>query len=597
MPPKEQPKEQPPPRKRKRIIRDENRGKWNNKTEFVLSCLGYAIGIGNVWRFPYLCYRSGGGAFLVPYLLMVFFCGIPLFYMEVLIGQFSSTGCTGMFRLAPILKGTGISMVIVNWYCVCYYSVIIALPIRMMVYCFWERVPWIDCNHPWNTENCTSTDMLGKGNSSDSFKTSADEFFHLEVLRISESIEHIGNIVWEQLVSLLIAWIIIYLCVVRGIKSVGKVVYFTAIFPYVLLFILLVRGVTLPGALTGIKFYMYPEWHRLLDLKVWADAAIQMFFGLGPGWGGIVNMASFNDFRNNAKFDSILIPIINVLTSIFAGFVVFSVLGFMSERSGVPVETVATSGPGLAFVTYPEAIAMLPLPQIWAFMFFSMLFLLGIDSVFVQLEAIVTAALDEIPRLRNHKRKLTLFACFVFFSMAIIMTTNAGMYILQLFDWYSSAISVICICLVEVIMVAYIYGIDNFMTDVEFMLGRRPSLFWKISWKYVTPIILICIFITSIIFIRTITYNGQSYPHWAIIVGWCSCASSIIWIPLYIFYILIRKRETMWESFKKRLKPLDWTPADPEDRAEYEAFRRQRRMPAFMSDTSADVDVWADGKQ
>lgn len=183
-------------------------------------------------------------------------------------------------------------------------------------------------------------------------------------------------------------------------------VYFTATFPFIILFILFIRGVTLPGAVKGILFYIYPEWSRLLDLKVWADAAIQIFFSLGPGWGGIVNMASFNHFRNNAKGDSIYIPIINCSTSIFAGFVVFSVLGFMSrkfktylfyirfvinlificffltlDQTGIPVATVATSGPGLAFITYPQAIAMLPFSHLWAGLFFSMLFLLGLDSV------------------------------------------------------------------------------------------------------------------------------------------------------------------------------------------------------------------------
>ncbi|XP_034668147.1 sodium- and chloride-dependent glycine transporter 2 [Drosophila subobscura] len=578
----------PPPKKSKRIVRDTNRGKWRSKSEFILSLIGYAIGIGNVWRFPYLCYRSGGGAFLVPYILMVLLAGIPLFYMEVLIGQFSSTGCTGMFRLAPIFKGTGIAQVIVNMYCVCYYSVIISYPIRMISYCFYKQVPWVDCDHSWNTDHCVSIDELSKQNST-GFVTSADEFFHREVLQLSPGIAHLDGIVWQQTLSLFLAWIVIYLCVAKGIQSVGKVVYFTAPFPYVLLFILFVRGVTLPGAWTGIKFYMYPEWNRLLDLKVWADAAVQMFFGLGPGWGGIVNMASFSDFRNNAKFDSILIVTVNVFTSIFAGFVVFSVLGFLSVKSGIPVATVATSGPGLAFVTYPEAIAKLPVPQMWAIMFFFMLFLLGIDSVFVQLEAITSSMLDEVKWFRNHKWKLTFVCCFVFFLGAIIMTTRGGMYILQLFDWYSSAISVIAICLVEIIMVSFIYGIDNFMLDVEFMMGKRPSLLWKILWKWVTPVVLIFIFFTSIIFIRTIQYHNTIYPQWAIIIGWASFGSSVMWIPLYVLYIMIRKRETMFDSLKKRLKPLDWTPADPEDREQYEAFRRQRRMPAFMSDTDAEA--------
>lgn len=112
----------------------------------------------------------------------------------------------------------------------------------------------------------------------------------------------------------------------------GKVVYFTATFPFVILIVLFIRGITLPGAMKGILFYIKPEWPRLLDLKVWADAAIQIFFSLGPGWGGIVNMASYNPLRNNAINDAFVIPIVNCSTSIFAGFVVFSVLGFLSRK-------------------------------------------------------------------------------------------------------------------------------------------------------------------------------------------------------------------------------------------------------------------------
>lgn len=121
----------------------------------------------------------------------------------------------------------------------------------------------------------------------------------------------------------------------QKISQVGKVVYFTAPFPYILLFILFLRGVTLPGAWSGIKYFVYPEWKYLLDLKVWADASIQMFFGLGPGWGGLINMASFNNFRNNAKLDTYLVISINVFTSFFAGLVVFSVLGFLSGNFSV----------------------------------------------------------------------------------------------------------------------------------------------------------------------------------------------------------------------------------------------------------------------
>lgn len=200
------------------------------------------------------------------------------------------------------------------------------------------------------------------------------------MLQISSGINEPNGIVWPLFICNVISWIVIFLCIKNGVKSVGKVVYFTATFPFVILSILLIRGITLPGAIDGIKFYITPQWNQLTNINVWADASLQIFFSLGPGWGGIVNMASYNKFRNNTQFDSFLVPLMNSGTSIFAGFVVFSVLGYMSRMTGLPVSTVVAGGPGLAFITYPEAIAMLPMPQLWAILFFIMLYLLGVDS-------------------------------------------------------------------------------------------------------------------------------------------------------------------------------------------------------------------------
>ncbi|XP_065356097.1 sodium- and chloride-dependent glycine transporter 1 [Calliphora vicina] len=559
---------------------DENRGRWGSKTEFILSCLGYAVGLGNVWRFPYLCYRSGGGAFLVPYLLMLFFCGIPLFFMEVIMGQFSSLGCIGIFRLAPLFKGAGYAIVVVNILCTVYYSVIIAYPLMFLKHIFTDKLPWESCGNAWNTDNCIEVTEMAHRNITHrgDFKTPADEFFHLEILKISKGIDEIGTVQWQLFLAVLIAWIMVYVCIIKGIETVGKVVYFTATFPFIILFILFIRGVTLPGAAKGILFYIYPEWSRLLDLKVWADAAIQIFFSLGPGWGGIVNMASFNNFRNNAKGDSIYIPIINCSTSIFAGFVVFSVLGFLSHQTGIPVATVATSGPGLAFITYPQAISMLPFSQVWAGLFFSMLFLLGLDSVFVQIEAIISSILDEIPKVRPYKFAVTLISCILMFSMSIILTTNGGMFILQLLDWYSASVSVILICIFEIIMVGWIYGVDNFIDDIYFMIGKKPEIIWRYCWKYITPLILVSIFFTTIVFNRPVRYNDQSYPEWAIIVGWCSCAISIICIPLYMLKKILLPKGTLKENFLRSLQAKFWLPAQDDYRLAYNEFKNSQKI-------------------
>ncbi|KAK4879884.1 hypothetical protein RN001_008030 [Aquatica leii] len=524
---------------------DENaRGNWGNKAEFLLSCMGYAIGIGNVWRFPYLCYRNGGGAFLVPYLTMLFLCGIPLFFLETCLGQFSGQGCITMFRICPIFKGAGFAIVIVNMICTAYYNVIIAYPILFLANCFQGILPWSDCHNDWNSEACvklSNIDSVEVHNFTDNkqWKTPSDEFFHNKILQMSGGIEEIGSVVWPLFICNFIAWLVVYLCIMNGVKSVGKVVYFTATFPFVILFILLIRGVTLPGAWDGIRFYIFPQWNQLTNLKVWADAAVQIFFSLGPGWGGIVNMASYNNFRNNSKGDSIFVPILNCATSIFAGFVVFSVLGFMSYKTGLPVSSVATGGPGLAFVTYPEAITLLPWPNLWAVLFFTMLFFLGLDTCFVQIEAIISSVSDEYPILRKHKHLVTLGYCVVTFIASTIFVTNGGIYWLQLFDWYAASISVILICIVEVVIVGWTYGINNFIRDVEFMLQHKVNWWWPLCWKFITPIILIFIFITSIVFNTAITYYGFIYPDWSIVVGWGSCALSISCIPLYMGYRLL----------------------------------------------------------
>ncbi|KAJ8672809.1 hypothetical protein QAD02_004069 [Eretmocerus hayati] len=547
----------------------QGRGTWASKSEYLLSCAGYAIGTGNIWRFPYLCYRSGGGAFLVPYLLMLFVCGIPLFFMETSIGQFGNASCLTMFRMSPLFKGAGFAVIIVNVIFTMYQNVVISYPLYFIAMSFRETLPWEDCDNPWNTPNCLKLggEIFSRNNVSDNLvllrskKTPADEFFHNQVLRISTGIEDIGGIVWPLFICNLISWLVLYLCICNGIKTVGKVVYFTATFPFIILSVFFVRGITLPGAIDGILFYILPKWDELLNLKVWADAAIQMFFSTGPGWGAILNIASYNSFRSNNKLDSIFMPIVNSGTSILAGFVVFSVLGYMSHKTQLPVSSVATGGPGLAFVTYPEAITMLPWPQLWSILFFLMIYLLGVDSCFCQLEAIVSSITDEYPKLAKYKHQFMATLVLALFFGSIIFVTNGGMYILQLLDWYATAITVILVCFVEVVVVGWTYGCRNFVRDIEFMINQKLHWWWPLCWKYINPVIILFIFVTTIIYNTEVTYNGVAYPGWAIALGWSSCLISVLCIPGYVVYFLLVNEGKLEEKLKKGLTATDaWKP-------------------------------------
>ncbi|KAM9638711.1 sodium- and chloride-dependent GABA transporter 2 isoform 5-T8 [Morphnus guianensis] len=359
------------------------RGQWNNKLEYVLSVAGEIIGLGNVWRFPYLCYKNGGGAFFIPYLIFLFTCGIPVFFLETALGQYTSQGgVTAWRRICPLFEGIGyasqVIVVLLNFY----YIIVLAWALFYLFSSFTIDLPWGSCDHEWNTGNCVE---LQKANStlnvtSENATSPVIEFWERRVLKISDGIQHLGSLRWELALCLLLAWIICYFCIWKGVKSTGKVVYFTATFPYLMLVVLLIRGVSLPGASQGILFYLYPDLSRLGDPQVWMDAGTQIFFSYAICLGCLTALGSYNKYHNNCYRDCVALCFLNSGTSFVAGFAIFSILGFMAGEQGVPIAEVAESGPGLAFIAYPRAVVMLPFSPLWACFFFLMVVLLGLDS-------------------------------------------------------------------------------------------------------------------------------------------------------------------------------------------------------------------------
>merc|ERR1711953_419315 len=269
-------------------------------------------------------------------------------------------------------------------------------------------------------------------------KSSSGQYLSKEVLKESPTIEpaDFGSPDWKLTLCLMAAWIIIFLCLIKGIKSSGKVVYLTATFPYVVLIILLIRAVTLEGASLGISFYLTPDFSRLADIKVWEAAAVQIFFSLSVAGGGLITLSSYNQFSNNVIRDTFIVCIGNCLTSVVAGFAIFSVLGFMAKELGVEVKDVVTSGTGLAFIAYPDLVTRLPGAPFWAILFFAMLFTLGLDSQFAIVETILSGVMDFQPSLRKYKTYLVGVICVIGFICGLPLTTRGGGYLLDLLDYY-----------------------------------------------------------------------------------------------------------------------------------------------------------------
>ncbi|XP_059833416.1 sodium- and chloride-dependent neutral and basic amino acid transporter B(0+)-like isoform X5 [Hypanus sabinus] len=535
--------------------REENveRGNWSSKTDYLLSMIGCAVGLGNVWRFPYLAYRNGGGAFLIPYTLMLAFAGMPVFFLESAFGQFASCGCIAVWKAVPMLQGVGITMMIVVSFCNLTYNCIIAYSLYYLFVSFQSPLPWADCFSWWGAdETCSrtprdplcnltldngyseivNTTWLQRNNRTCSngseiyvpHQSPSEQYWDKGVLHRSSLMDEMGNIVWHLALSLLLAWLIIGAALSKGIKSSGKVVYFTAIFPYVVLTILLIRGLTLEGAHKGIEFYIgsQTDFSKLADTEkmkktttvkttqagtesrptvakepraqVWKDAATQIFYSLAVGWGSLITLSSYNKFHNNCYRDTITVCVVNCSTSVFAGFAIFSILGHMAHVQNKPVSEVAQS------------------------------------------EVITTTLVDQFPKLLQSKRLyLTAGLCLIFYLLGLIFVTEGGVYWLNLIDYFCTGWILITIALLELIGLSWVYGVNRFIKDIEMMIGERNFLFWlwwRVCWCFISPCMLLAILTWSLATFAPPSYGPMEYPVWATPFGWFLIILCIMWIPV-----------------------------------------------------------------
>ncbi|XP_033951005.1 sodium-dependent neutral amino acid transporter B(0)AT1-like isoform X4 [Pseudochaenichthys georgianus] len=487
---------------------EDDRPKWDNKAQYILTCVGFCIGLGNVWRFPYLCQSHGGGAFLIPYLILMVLEGMPLLLLEFAIGQRLRKGSVGVWRsISPYLTGVGIASMLVSLLVGLYYNTLVAWIIWYFFNSFQNPLPWTQC--PLN-EN--GTGFVPECEQS----STVDYYFYRVTLSSTTSIAESGGINWPIVLCLLTAWTIVAICCIRGISTAGKAVYVTAILPYIVLGIFLIRGLTLKGAMSGLKFLFTPDVNELIKPSTWLDAGAQVFYAFGLGWGGLISFSSYNPVHNNCVQDAVILSVVTSLTSVYAAAVTYSIIGFRATEKydtcisdnimkllnefELPEDNITTSnyeeafnslnssypdivrgldiktcdmqtllsegveGTGLAFIVFTEAITKMPGSQIWSVLFFVMLFSLGLSTLFGNIEGVVVPLkdLNVFPKNWPHE-VLTGLTCAIAFIICLLFAQNSGLYWVTLFDNFAGSVPLLTIGLFEMIAVVYIYGIDSFL--------------------------------------------------------------------------------------------------------------------------------------
>lgn len=471
-----------------------NRERWPSKLIFIFAAVGSAVGLGNIWRFPYLASKYGGGSFLVPYVIMLLLMGLPLLIMEFALGQKMQVGAVGSFKkIKNKLSAIGFGAVLSGFIVVSYYAVVMA----------------------WCLIYILKSFNIG------AWGSDTKSMFFNNVLHISDSVNQMGDISVPILLSLIVVWILIYFSIWKGVKSVGKVIMITMPLPLLLLVVLLVRGLTLPGALEGVIYYVKPNWNSLFDFEVWSAAMSQIFFTLSLAFGVMIAYSSYQHESSDIAKTAVITSITNSLISIVAGFAVFSTLGYMAAQSGLSMAEVSAGGPGLAFVVFPKALSMMPMAPLFAIAFFIMLITLGIDSAFSLVEAATTIISDKYPHIR--KEKVSLIVCVLGFISGIIFTTYAGLYFLDITDHFITNYGLVTVGLLEVIAVGWLYGAKKLRDYINEVSDIKIGVWWDILIKYVIPVLLVILLFKGLSTDLTTPY--ENYPQWAInTFGWLMLA-------------------------------------------------------------------------
>lgn len=474
---------------------------FGSRNVFILAAIGSAVGLGNIWRFPYVAYEGGGGAFLIPYLCALLTAGIPLLFLDYAIGhRFRGSAPLAFRRMHRAAEPLGWWQVLICVVIAVYYAVIVA----------WAAMyTWFSAQLTW-----------GAGNEND--------FFFTEFLTMSSPDDGLSTTFVPQVgVPLAVVWVVVIVIMALGVKrGIGTANMILMPLLTVMFVILVVQSLFLPGALDGLTAFFEPNWDALANPAVWASAYGHIFFSLSVAFGIMVTYASYLKRKTDLTGSGLVVAFANSSFEILAGIGVFAALGFMAQAAQTDVSGVATSGIGLAFVAFPTIVSQATGGSIIGVLFFGALVFAGVTSMISILEVIVSALQDKLGWTRV-RTTLIVSVPLAIISMALFSTTSA-LIVLDTTDAFVNAFGIMAVAFVTVIVVSWVlFKLPILQEHLNRRSSFRIGMIWRLLVSIVAPLVLGYLLFSELQTKLAEPYGG--YPGWLIgTFGWGMVALLIV---------------------------------------------------------------------
>mgnify|MGYP002578182561 FL=1 len=453
------------------MAKTKDKNEWGSNLSFLLAMIGSAVGLGNIWRYPYVLYSNGGGAFFIPYIVAILIMGIPFLILEYGVGyNFKSSFPKAVKSISKKWEYLGWFLPVAVFMILIYYSAILG----------------------WDGFYVIISAFKGWG-------ADPNAYFTGSFLQANDTLGGLGTFVPFVAIAMLVGWIIMWVIshtdLEKGLGRVSKVLVplLFAIMIFIVLF-----SLTLPGAGIGLAELYNPDWSLLLNFNIWMAAFGQMIFSLSLGMSIAFTYASYTKDDSDLVSNALWVTVANCGFENFAAIGVFSILGYMSLQSGVAVPDLVTQGTGLVFIVYPTVFNVL---GDWASvigpLFFFTVYLAGLTSILSTIEPLSFSIQNKFGWSRN---KTMTMLCVFGAAVSMIYATAMGSYILGIADTFVNQIAILIGVIFECIIFAWIFKAENIIPKLN---AKSKSIklgkWWLVVVKYVLPIFIAIVWVGGIL--------------------------------------------------------------------------------------------------